>query len=504
MKHERRCVVALLLSLGAGVASTTSAADPEPLDVVVRAHSVQVAGKALKYESEAGRVAIADVETGVAHGYMYYTAYRVPTTGATRRPVCPSEWRSRGHSSLLHFSAAGPRRAEADRLLDNEDTWLTETDLVFVDPIGTGFSRPTRPEYGEEFYSTRGDVASVAEFVRAWRLLHEAQDAPRFLVAKAGARAASVAYALQARVPVDGIVLISGDGGLNQEYVDAPMRAALTAVDMSTTALYHGKSVAAPKRPSLNCAIRSDDGRETYAPALSRTSALSDSEREAIVRQLSDHGVPATAIESAETHGLAARIPALAVVGSGKAVHSTCDARARLAIKTRLRCCTTCVTTSATGRRCPTSGSRNRRKPCARRHVLAAGQRPLGLRDGETRPNRCRRSRPPPRGDGPHNLARRCPRRSSARAESAHAVLVAAGLYDSFVPCAVGEETERRLPASMVSSVRFRCYVGGHAMYLDPPARRNSHRTFVDSSVAIGPPMTAIIAARGAAAPAGS
>ena len=62
------------------------------------------------------------------------------------------------------------------------------TDLVFVDPIGTGFSRPTRAEYGAEFYNTLGDIASIAEFVRVYLTRFDAWDAPLFLAARAMAR----------------------------------------------------------------------------------------------------------------------------------------------------------------------------------------------------------------------------------------------------------------------------------------------------------------------------
>ena len=51
--------------------------------------------------------------------------------------------------------------------IDNQGTWLDFSDLVFVDPIGTGYSRPVAAEYGAEFYQTRGDEESVAEFIRA-------------------------------------------------------------------------------------------------------------------------------------------------------------------------------------------------------------------------------------------------------------------------------------------------------------------------------------------------
>ena len=56
-----------------------------------------------------------------------------------------------------------------------------EADLVFVDPVGTGFSRPTRAEYGAEFYNTLGDIASIAEFVRVYLTRFDAWDAPLFL-----------------------------------------------------------------------------------------------------------------------------------------------------------------------------------------------------------------------------------------------------------------------------------------------------------------------------------
>ena len=483
MKRECRCIGALLLFFVTGLSATTSAADPEPLDAVVRAHSIQVAGKALQYESEAGRVAIADAETGVAHGYMYYTAYRVPTNGATRRPVT-FVWNGGpgADSSLLHFSAAGPRRAEADRLLDNEDTWLTETDLVFVDPIGTGFSRPTRPEYGEEFYSTRGDVFSVAEFVRAWRLLHGAEDAPRFLVGESwGARrAASVAYALQERhVTVDGIVLISGGWGLNQEYVDAPMRAALTAVDMSTTALYHGRS--APGAGKTVAELRNTVGRwarEVYAPALTRASALSDSEREGIAHQLSDYiGVPATAIDTQKLtvsprefrHSLLSdqgKEPYVFDMRRTSAPENESTAailhylRQDLGYRTSLPYIGLEESTQGFAPGGTYSPPVNERWDYAT-EKLPAEQVQAAIAAAAAS------------GDGPPQLGAPLPATVEALAQNPRMrVLVAAGLYDSFVPCAVGEETERHLPASIASSVRFRCYVGGHEMYLDPAARR--------------------------------
>src|SRR6202034_3458705 len=158
-------------------------------------------------------MSIRDVEDGEPHGGMFYTAYRAarrinPQQGIAdgrqgaeaKRPVmfiwdggpgAPSAW--------LHFDIAGPKLLHGTQLVDNSETWLAPSDLVLVDPIGTGFSRPTSPAYEQEFYGTVGDVASVTEFVRCWLILHNDVGAPVFLAGESwgAGRAASVAYALE-------------------------------------------------------------------------------------------------------------------------------------------------------------------------------------------------------------------------------------------------------------------------------------------------------------------
>ncbi|MFO1465918.1 MAG: hypothetical protein U1F35_05690 [Steroidobacteraceae bacterium] len=129
-----------LLGTGAALASAS-----DLTDLVTRQHSIQLQGKALRYESEAGRIAIADVGTGAAHGYMFYTAYRVPSPGKPRPVMFIWNGGPGADSSLLHFSAAGPRRAEGDRLVDNAETWLAVADLVFVDPVAAPASVRRNP-----------------------------------------------------------------------------------------------------------------------------------------------------------------------------------------------------------------------------------------------------------------------------------------------------------------------------------------------------------------------
>src|SRR5216110_1400145 len=150
--------VAAVVSM-AGVARAQ--VEPERPPVVTK-HQITINGKPLPYTAEVGRIAIRDVETGEPHAYMFYTAYRVPSKGKPR-PVSFIWNGGPGWPALpLHFEVAGPRRGEGARLVDNADTWLTESDLVFVDPIGTGFSRATKPEYVKEFTLLVGDVMAEA------------------------------------------------------------------------------------------------------------------------------------------------------------------------------------------------------------------------------------------------------------------------------------------------------------------------------------------------------
>ena len=68
------------------------------------------------------------------------------------------------------------------RLVDNEATWLDRTDLVFIDPVGTGFSRAAKPELNSKFHAVRGDITSVGEFVRMYLSRYDRWASPLFLI----------------------------------------------------------------------------------------------------------------------------------------------------------------------------------------------------------------------------------------------------------------------------------------------------------------------------------
>ena len=453
---------------------------------VVTQHQSQMGGKLLKYTAEVGRIAICDVETGEPHGYMFYTAYRIPSPGAPRPVAFVWNGGPGADSALLHFSVVGPKLAQGGHLVDNPDSWLPATDLVLVDPIGTGFSRPVKAEYGAEFYGTVGDVASVAEFVRAWRLVHGAEDAPVFLAGESwgAGRAAHVGYALEKRgVTVNGLVLLSGGWALNKEYGFPQLRSALQVVDMASTALYYGKT--APDLGKDVAAVRQAAEtwvRETYAPALSRLEGLSDAERTAIAAQLSRFtGLPQELINR-KTLTITPREFRTGLLKSQNKEPYIFDLRQTtspgnvdapvileyfrhdLGYHTSLPY----IGLEEMGQGFAPSGTYP--EPVnARWNYATAKITPEELKAAVEEAGK--------RGDGPPRLGPPLPGTEEALALNPRMkVLVAAGMYDSFLPCAAGAEIDRQLPSNLRQAITFKCYVGGHAMYKDASTRTDFSR----------------------------
>lgn len=289
-----------------GLVPLVSAGEAEPAPVVTR-HQIQVGGKTLNYTAEAGRIAIRDVQTGEPHAYMFYTAYRLVSRGKARPVTFLWGGGPGGASAVMDFTLAGPLRADifvgrGDRLIDNQYTWLTDTDLVFVDEVGTGFSRPTSGAYMKEFNGTIGDTNSFAELIRCWRIQHDAEDTPVFVGGGSwGApRAATVGYALLKRgIPVHGTVMISGETSLNKPYISPLLFEGLRVVGMAEIGFHYGKLAPELGNDFPHIAAEADAWvRNTYVPALQRVSNLTPPERSRIAAGLARFtGIPAAAID---------------------------------------------------------------------------------------------------------------------------------------------------------------------------------------------------------------
>lgn len=193
--------------------------------VSVTAHALHIGGKKLAYRATAGEMPVA-LEKGNTQGSFFYVAYEVQSQEDSRRPITFAFNGGPGAAAVwLHLGGLGPQQVmltDDGRPLpapahysDNPFTWLQFTDLVFIDPIGTGFSRaiPEKPGANRKFYGVQQDIESVAAFIRLYLTKNKRWLDPVFLVGESygTTRAAGLAGYLHQRygISLNGIVLVS-------------------------------------------------------------------------------------------------------------------------------------------------------------------------------------------------------------------------------------------------------------------------------------------------------
>ena len=188
-------------------------------------HSIMVGGKPLPYTAIAGTMLL-KTEEGRPKAAVYYTAYfRSDVRDAAARPLTFAFNGGPGSSSVwLHMGAFGPRKVLLDdegfplpavfELVDNEYTLLDATDIVFIDPVSTGYSRAVPGESPSQFHGYLEDIESVGEFIRLFVTRHERWASPKFILGESygTVRASGLAGWLQGRAPgmyLNGIILVS-------------------------------------------------------------------------------------------------------------------------------------------------------------------------------------------------------------------------------------------------------------------------------------------------------
>jgi carboxypeptidase C (cathepsin A) len=184
--------------------------------------SVTIAGRPLAYTTTAGTLSLYD-QNGERSAAVFYVAYVAKDADRARRPLTFVFNGGPGAASaFLHLGLAGPRIVEfgsdgrdgaAARLVDNPDTWLAFTDLVMIDPVGTGWSRPAKADNGSAFWSVRRDAESLAKVIALYVAHNSRQASPKYLLGESygGFRAAKVARALQSDqgIVLSGILMVS-------------------------------------------------------------------------------------------------------------------------------------------------------------------------------------------------------------------------------------------------------------------------------------------------------
>ncbi|ESY12289.1 peptidase S10 [Mesorhizobium sp. C386A] len=188
-------------------------------------HSITIAGRKLDYQAKAGTLSLLSGK-GEVTAEIFYVAYTLPPlAGAEKaRPITFVFNGGPGAASAyLHLGALGPRvvATGADgqflpppqKLIDNPDSWLDMTDLVFVDPVGTGYSREAPGQDTKDFWGVSPDASSIGAFIRLYLAQNGRTGSPLFLAGESygGFRAALLARTLQEDVGLspNGIVLIS-------------------------------------------------------------------------------------------------------------------------------------------------------------------------------------------------------------------------------------------------------------------------------------------------------
>jgi carboxypeptidase C (cathepsin A) len=189
-------------------------------------HTIQLPGRSLRFKAIAGATRLSDAESLTPKADIATVAFILEGAAPAKRPVTFAINGGPGASSAwLDLGAIGPWRLPLDRLplspsmapivIDNADTWLDFTDLVFIDPPGTGYSRilAKGEETRRHFYSVNGDIEALAVAIRKWLTANKRLDSPKFIVGESygGFRAPKLARRLQddEGIGVEGLILVS-------------------------------------------------------------------------------------------------------------------------------------------------------------------------------------------------------------------------------------------------------------------------------------------------------
>ena len=279
-------------------AASSEAPAPEG-KVWVTHHKARIGGATVAYTATAGTVLIKnDKDEPIA--LFGFTAYTKDRADPVTRPIMFAYNGGPGSASAwLHMGILGPRRTLLEdtqsntrgpfRTVENEHSILDRADLVMIDPVGTGFSRPVGKAEGKEFWGVDQDIKSVSKFIVRYLGDNERWASPKFVLGESygGIRTAGLAYTLFTRhnVALNGVILVSpyldlasGWAGLG---ADVPYVNFLPTY--AATAWYHE---ALPNRPrELQPFLREAESfaENVYAPVLFKGTRATESERRQVL-----------------------------------------------------------------------------------------------------------------------------------------------------------------------------------------------------------------------------
>ena len=281
--------------------------DSKPPASITTEHSLTLNGQKIEFTATAGLLPLKDAE-GKTTAEIFHIAYVKKETDpakAAKRPLTFSFNGGPGSSSVwLHLGLLGPKRVKLQdngfavpppyELVDNEFSLLDETDLVFIDPVGTGYSRASKPDEAKNFHGLNEDARSVAEFIRLYVSREKRWLSPKFLIGESygTTRAAALSGELSRahRMNLNGIMLVStvlnfqtiwGGSGNDLPHV-------LYLPGYAATAWYHKKLPADLQSQPLTAVLKEAEDFATgdYNQALLLGSALDTTRRTAVVKKM--------------------------------------------------------------------------------------------------------------------------------------------------------------------------------------------------------------------------
>ncbi len=190
---------------------------------VITAHQLELDGATLSYSATTGKMPLKDARDKIV-AQIFYTAYTLESDAEpAERPLIFVFNGGPGAASIwLHMGALGPRRVDMGdegfmppppyRLIDNVYTWLDLGDLVFIDPVGTGFSRASDPDDNQKYWGLEADLEAVGEFIRLYLSRNRRWTSPLYLAGESygTTRAAGLAgHLIDRGIAFNGVILIS-------------------------------------------------------------------------------------------------------------------------------------------------------------------------------------------------------------------------------------------------------------------------------------------------------
>ncbi len=298
------CIATASIGARAGTASDDGAAGQAAAPVAevrdVTAHSLEIGGRTIRYHATAGTLTIRD-DSGVPTASMFYIAYTADASrGSDKRPLTFLFNGGPGSASLwLNIGGFGPMRAPTAeiaatgpapyRLVPNAYSLLDKTDLVFLDAIGTGYSRALGKSTGKDFWGVDPDVDAFARAIVRYVTENRRWNSPKFLYGESYGTTRAAALALKLAdedMDLNGVILQSSilnfadlAPGIDREYID-------TLPSFAAAAWYHDRIADSPVDLSTFLKDVRAYARGPYAEALALGDTIGPEQKETVARQV--------------------------------------------------------------------------------------------------------------------------------------------------------------------------------------------------------------------------